>query len=69
LQGESGGKARVSVNGNRLATISVSRDLIAPGGEEKIIIPRNVLVRGINRLRIEADPGRNIRVQKVIIVF
>ncbi len=69
LQGDSGGKARVSVNGNRLKTISVTRDVITPDGEEKIVIPQNILVRGTNRLRIEAEPGRNIRLQKVIIAF
>ena len=69
LQGDPGGKVRVSVNGTRLETITVPRDVIAPDGEEKILIPRSALVRGSNRLRIEAEPGRNIRLQKVVIAF
>lgn len=69
VQGESGGKAQVLVNGKRLETINVSRDAIAPGGEEEIVIPANALEEGSNRLRIEAGAGRNIRLQKVVVAF
>ncbi len=69
IQGESGGKAQVSVNGKRLETINVNRDTIAPGEEEEIAIPANALEEGSNRLRIEAGPGRNIRLQKVVVAF
>jgi len=70
-QGDSGTKIRLTLNNQRLSSITTGSNIIEPDSPKIINLPMNKIIEGNNRLRIEVDVGRNqmVHIQRVIIVF